>query len=129
MVIPYAASFAMGITPPEFQMIVYIVLFLFSYVSGDLLHAADYSHNKSERFQKGMIRRIGIKSVFVLCLMSLLLFWSLKLTVPAEKYENYNQEKIKKAKIEIQNKMTDLSFRDISEKSPTLSGEPVPEDN
>lgn len=116
MVIPYAASFAMGITPPEFQLIVYIVLFLFSYVSGDLLHAADYSHNKSERFQKGMIRRIGIKSVFVLCLMSLLIFWSLKLTVPAEKYENYNQEKIKKAKIEIQNKMTDLSFRDISEK-------------
>jgi len=114
MIIPVAASFAMGITPPEFQLIAYILLFLFLYASNGLLHVADYSHNKSGMFHKSMIYRISIKSALLLCLISLTVFFLLKLFVPAKRYENY--DKIKVAKSKIQNRMMSFSLQDVSDK-------------
>lgn len=116
MIIPVVVSFAMGITPPEVQMVVYILVFLFLSVSNGLLQVADYSHNKSGKFQQSMIHRIGIKSALVICLLSLLLFFALKLIISSEQYEKYNRDKIYETKIKIQNRMMKISLEDVSEK-------------
>jgi len=116
MLFPVAVSFAMGITPPEIQLIGYILVFLFMSVSNGLLQVADYSHNKSSRFQQSMIRRIGIKSAMIICLLSLSLFFTLKLIIPARHYENFNRSKIYEAKSRIQNKIMNFSIQDVSEK-------------
>lgn len=119
MIIPVVASFAVGATPSEFLLTAYILIFLFLNVSYGLLRVADYSHSKSGEFQKGMLRRIGIKSALVLCIMLFILFSALKLIVPVEKYESYNASTIKETKMKIQNKMMSFSIDDVSEK---LSG-------
>jgi len=116
MILPVVVSFAMGVTPPEVQMVVYILVFLFLSVSNGLLQVVDYSHNKSGKFQQSMIHRIGIKSALVICLLSLLLFFALKLIIPSEQYEKYNRDKIYEAKYKIQNRMMKFSLEDVSEK-------------
>lgn len=114
MIIPVAVSFAMGVTPPEGQLVVYIVIFLFLTVSNGLMQVADYPRNKPAKFQQSMIYRVGIKSALVLCFLLLALFFSLKLVVPAKQYEKFN--KIDEAKSKIQNRIMNFSWKDVSDK-------------
>lgn len=114
MLIPVAVSFAMGVTPPEVHLIAYILIFLFLSISNGSLQAADNSRNKYGKVQKSMIYRINIRSASVVCILSLLLFFVLKLLVPVDKYNNYNE--IHDAKLKIQNFMTDFSIEEVSDK-------------
>lgn len=104
MLIPVIISFAMGITPPEIDMIAYILVFLFLYLSNGFIYKS------SGVTQKSLIYRINIRSAFLVCMTALLLFSIIKIFVSEERYES--NDRIKTAKTDIQEYMMDFSFRD-----------------
>lgn len=114
MIIPVTVSFAMGITPSEIHMIAYILVLLFLTISNGLYKVADYSNNNFNKVQKSMVYRINIRSAYVVCLLSLLLFFIIKLFVPLEKYKNYSR--ITETKSKIQSFMMDISLNDAYDK-------------
>ncbi|TAH74820.1 MAG: transglutaminase domain-containing protein [Anaerolineaceae bacterium] len=114
MILPVITSFAMGVTPPEADLIAYILVFLFLSISNS------FSYDKSSllktfgNVQKSMIYRISIRAAMILCLLVLLLYFIVKQFVPLEKYEDYNV--INDSKTKLQSFMTDFSFNDVTEK-------------
>lgn len=106
MVLPVAASFAFGVTPPEVCMITYVLVLLF------LSKSNGYGHTDAGRNHKSIQYRVNNQAAIVLCLLALLLFFSVKLFVPKDKYEGY--EEIREAKAKIQNFLFDFSLRDFT---------------
>lgn len=111
MIIPIAGSFAVGITPSELHMISYILVLLFLNISNGQFKLADYSGNNVSKVQKSMVYRINIRTALMVCLLSLFIFFIVKIIIPADKYKNYNQ--IKETKAKIQSFMLDFSFNDV----------------
>jgi transglutaminase-like putative cysteine protease len=112
MPLPVIAYFAMGLIPPEADLIAMILVFIFTLISNDFSHAKSSSLKTSGNDRNGMIYRISIRSAFVLCMASLLLFFAIKTLVPVKAYKDY--EGIYKAKTKIQSFLTDVSHIDIT---------------
>ena len=104
MIIPVVISFAMGITPREKDMITYILVILFMYLSNGFIYKS------SGMTQKSLIYRVNIRTALIVCLLALMLFNGIKLFVSEERYESY--DKIKTVKSDIQEYMINLSFSD-----------------
>ncbi len=108
MFLPASACFALGTIPSEGYLIAYAVSLLYLFRSG-------YNYNHSmEGQQKMLLHRISSRSAIGLSLISLFIFFVIKLFVSREDYENLVQ--IKEVKSEIQSAMNDFSIEEFSER-------------
>ena len=114
MLLPIVTSFAMGMTPPEADFIALILVFLFIVISNGFSHAKASQQDAAGNDMESIIYRISIRSAFIFCLITLLLFQAIRQFVPAEKYMNY--EGIHEAKTKIQSFMMDLPKYSITDK-------------
>lgn len=115
MLIPVVISFAMGVTPPEIHLIIFILIILFLSISNGFSYTnSQHSQKDCTKIQVNMINRINIRSALVVCILAIFLFNILKVFVPVERYKEYDE--IKLAKSNIQNFLMDFSFEDISNK-------------
>ncbi len=106
--IPVSVCFALGLIPSESYLIAYAVSLLYLSRSG-----YNYYHS-TERQQKMLLHRISSRSAIWFSLLSLFIFFLIKLFVSREDYENLVQ--IKEIKAEIQAAMNDFSIEEFSEK-------------
>lgn len=114
MLIPIVVSFAMGITPPEAELVTFILVLIFLSVSNGFSYDKSSLLNTFGNIQKSMVYRISIRTASILCLLVFLLFLTVKQFVPVKKYEDYNT--IQDAKIKVQSFMKDFSINDIPDK-------------
>lgn len=103
MLIPVVISFALGITPRESDMLAYILVFVFLYMSNGFIYKS------SGKNQKSLVYRINVRSALIVCIIVFLLFNIIKLFVPLEKYENYDA--IDTTKSNIQKYIMDFSLK------------------
>ncbi|HKL79501.1 MAG TPA: transglutaminase-like domain-containing protein [Mobilitalea sp.] len=108
LLIPVAASFAVGVTPPEVYLITYILTMVF------LSRSYGTGRQTAYKEQKFMVHRVNSRAAIVLSLMTLVLFFTMKLFVSSDKYEEATR--IKNAKVELQDFMLNFSWEDVSEK-------------
>ncbi|MDF2908900.1 MAG: hypothetical protein K0R34_4221 [Herbinix sp.] len=106
MFLPVSACFALGLIPSEAYLIAYAVSLLYLTRSG-----YNYYHS-TERQQKTLLHRISSRSAVWLSLLSLFVFFLIKLFVSREDYDNLSQ--IKEIKVEIQSAMNDFSIEEFS---------------
>jgi transglutaminase-like putative cysteine protease len=106
MFLPVSACFALGLIPSEVYLIAYAVSLLYLTRSG-----YNYYHS-TERQQKTLLHRISSRSAVWLSLLSLFMFFLIKLFVSKEEYDNLGQ--IKEIKVEIQSAMNDFSIEEFS---------------
>ncbi len=105
MFLPVSACFLMGLIPSEHYLIAYAVCILYLTRSG-----SNYYHSKEQQ-QKKLLHRISSQSAIWLSLISLLIFFLIKLFVSREDYDNYLQ--IKEMKAELQASMNEFSWEDF----------------
>lgn len=108
LLLPVAASFAFGITPPELYIIAYITTMLFLSRSYGLGRSSSY---KEQRF---MIHRNNSRSALVLALIVLMLFSMMKLIVTERRYDETN--KIEEVKYQLQDYIMNFSIEDVSDR-------------
>ncbi len=107
LLLPVAASFAMGVTPTEGNLLTYILVMIYmarSYGAGQT----------SYKEQKFMLHRIHNRSALVLCIVILGLTLILKLVVPEQKYEA--MDRITETKAELQDFLFNFSWEDVTDK-------------
>ncbi len=108
MFLPVSACFALGLIPPESYLIAYAVCLLYLTRSG-----YNYYHS-TERQQKTLLHRISSRSAVWFSLLSLLMFFLIRLFVSREDYDSLVQ--IKEIKAEMQSMMNDFSIEEFREK-------------
>ncbi|HKL99470.1 MAG TPA: transglutaminase-like domain-containing protein [Mobilitalea sp.] len=108
LLLPVAASFAVGVTPPEVYLITYILTMLF------LSRSYGTGRQTAYKEQKFMVHRVNSRAAIVLSIMTLVLFLTMKLFVSSDKYEDATR--IKDVKVELQDFMLNFSWEDVSEK-------------
>ena len=102
MFLPVSACFALGLIPSERYLIAYAVCLLYLTRSG-------YNYNHSiERQQKNLLHRISSRTAIWLSLISLVIFFLIKIIVSREDYDSFIQ--IKEMKAELQASMNDFSL-------------------
>jgi|GEM_PF-440157 len=106
-----AASFAMGVTPPETELVAAILVILFILVSNSFPYRKSIFSITPEITRPDIVSRIRIKAALIFCSLALLLFFIMKLFFPAEMYEN--QTGIRKAKAKLQGYITNFSLDDV----------------
>lgn len=107
LLLPVASSFALGITPSEINLLIYILTMVFlsrSYGAG----LASYKE------QKFMLHRINSNSALVLTILVFILFQIMKLAIPEEKYRDFDG--IETAKSELQDFLFNFSWEDVTDK-------------
>lgn len=114
VIIPMVISFVMGVTPAEVDMIAYILVLLFVFISNGFSNSEASLRNTFGKLQKSMLYRISIRIATIFCLLALILFLMVKQFVPVDKYEAYDG--ITEAKTNIQSFMMDFSFEEVSNK-------------
>lgn len=106
IMLPIAASFILGITPSEKYLVSLIAVFL--YIAG-----TDYlSSNVFNMKQKKILHRINSWVGVWLSLISLILFFTLKLFISQDSYDDFTR--IKEMKTEIQDKLSNITLESIS---------------
>jgi transglutaminase-like putative cysteine protease len=106
--LPVSASFAFGLIPSERYLITYVVCILY------LTRSAYSSRHTKDRQQKTLLHRISSRAAIWLSLISILIFFIMKLFVTQEEYDNLLQ--IKEMKAVIQTAMHNFSIEDFSER-------------
>lgn len=119
MIIPAAASFAMGITPREADLLIIILVLLFISITNGYSYDKSSLLNTLGSVQNSMIYRISIRSAAILCILALILFFIIKLFVPVKEYEAYDG--IQETKIKVQSFMMDFSLSDVTDKLQDIS--------
>lgn len=114
MIIPVILSFAMGITPPELYLISFILVMLFLSISNAFSQYDSSLHKTYDMVRTSIVYRTSIRSAFIFCIFTLLLFFITKQFVTVEKYEDFTL--VNEAKSEIQGAMKDFNIADISDK-------------
>lgn len=104
--LPIAVSFLIGLTPSEKYLIAYIAAVLYLTRSG---FSGKHLANKR---QKVIMHRINSWAGVWLSMISLLLFFILKLVIPQESYDGLTQ--IKDMKKDIQSKILSINLNDIT---------------
>ena len=105
LLLPAVVSFAMGVTPPEADLVAIILIALFLSISNSNTLGSAY---------KSIIYRISIRAAAMFCLLTLLLIFVIKQFVPVERYKAYDG--IQAAKTKIQNFMMDFSIEEVTNK-------------
>jgi transglutaminase-like putative cysteine protease len=108
MFLPVSGCFALGLIPEEHYLVAYAVCLLYLTRSG-----YNYYHNMEEG-QRSLLHRISSRSAIWLSMISLLIFFLIKIFVSREDYDNFSQ--IKEMKVEIQTTMNDFSMEEFSRK-------------
>jgi len=104
--LPISGSFILGLIPSERYLISYVISVLYLTQSG-------YSfHHIPNKEQKTLIHRINSRAAAWLSLMSVLLFFIMKLFVTPEEYEEVT--KIKEMKTEMQSALYSFSIEDVT---------------
>lgn len=104
--IPITISFLLGIIPSEACLIAYVASVLYLTKSG-------YSgHHIVDKTQKNVLHRISSRSAVWLSLLSIFLFFFLKLFISEEKYDNITE--IKEMKKTIQTTLNETSINDVN---------------
>lgn len=106
MFLPIAISFLFGLIPSEKYLITYIAAILYLTRSGAIPR-----HVVNEE-QRVMVHRINSRAAVWVSLISLLLFFLLKLFVSEKEYDNITQ--IKEIKADIQNTLFHISLDDLT---------------
>ena len=106
LTMPIIASFSVGIIPSEIYLIttILVVIFLLK-TNGTRKHGKDSP-------QAQLHTKIGMKVATILCGICLLLFFIMKLLVSPTDYDNRNEVKI--AKYKIQDFLFNLSIEDVT---------------
>lgn len=107
MLIPVVVSFAMGIIPYEPGLVANILVILFLSISNGF-------YDTTDKVNRGMTYRIGIRSASIFCIIALILLFLIKQFVSIEKYDSIDE--IKEAKSNIQSFMMEFSINDITDK-------------
>lgn len=107
MLLPVAASFLVGLTPPEHYMISCFASVLYMTRLG--LSGGDLA----DRGQKGRISKIYSWTGAWISLLCLLLFYIMKLFVSEESFNGFTQ--IHNMRTDIQTKLSSISLQDITE--------------
>jgi hypothetical protein len=106
--LPVSGSFLLGLIPSERYLITYVISVLYLTQSG-------YSfHHIPNKEQKTLIHRINSRAAAWLSLMSVLLFFLMKLLVTPEEYEDVT--KIKEMKTEMQSTLYSFSIEDVTKR-------------
>lgn len=108
LLLPVASSFLVGVIPSELYLLTYIMSMLY------LSRAYSTGHKHAFKGQKSIIYRVNSRSAAILCFITLVIFFSMKLFISDEDYEGISS--IEKAKTNIQNFMFSFSLEDVSEK-------------
>lgn len=104
--LPVSISFFLGVIPSEKYLITYIAAILY------LTRSGFSSHHAINNEQKLLIHKINSRAAVWLSLISILLFFVLKLFIPQDKYDDFS--KIDDMKSDIQNKLLNFSIEDIT---------------
>lgn len=108
LLLPVASSFLVGIIPSELYLLTYIITMLYlsrSYWAG---------HKSSFKDQKYLIYRVNSRTAIFLSIITLILFFLMKLFVPESQYDGIKS--IDKTKVQIQDFMYSFTLEDISDK-------------
>lgn len=105
--LPIAISFLFGLIPSEKYLITYIAAVLY------LTRSGFPSHHAVNEEQKVIVHRINSRAAVWLSLISILLFFLLKLFVSEEKYDSITQ--IKSLKADIQNTLYSINLENLTE--------------
>lgn len=113
LVLPIAASFAVGITPREFWLVASIIIMLFITRSNVIGKKTSYKERKF------LLHRINNRSAIVLCQFALALFLAAKLFIPQEKYDDMDM--IVETKAKFQDFLYSFSLEDLTDRFDDLS--------
>ncbi len=106
LLLPVSSSFALGLIPSEQYLVAYVICVL--YLSRSVYH---FRHT-TEKEQKSLLHSISSRAAIWLSLISLLLFFVMKLFVSQEAYNNMTG--IKEMKEDLQNGMQNFSLEELS---------------
>lgn len=106
LVLPVIASFAIGMIPSEGYLIITLLVLVF------LSKVHGMEHFRGGKLQMQIHTKVGMKVATLLCAISLLLFFLLKLFVSPAEYESIQE--VKTAKSKIQTFLFDFSLEDVA---------------
>ena len=105
LLIPVAANFALGLVPSERYLVAYMLCTTY------LISQTYRSRYVTDQKQKILLHKISSRAAAWLCLLGLLLFFSLKIFVSKEDYDDIT--KLKDIRTEMQTAIIDFSVSDF----------------
>ena len=106
--LPIILSFTFGLIPAERYLITYLAAVLY------LSRSAFTNRKSTTPEQKQLLHRINSKAAIYICLISLVLFFLIKVFISKDQYDNFTN--IEETKKSIQTSMSRIKFDDISER-------------
>lgn len=106
LILPVVACFAFGLVPSERYLIVYVVSVIY------LMRSSNNTRSRYLRKHKPMFHKISSKAAIWLSMISILVFFAMKIFVTHEEYNNMTR--IEEMKTKLQTSMRSFSWEDFT---------------